>query len=140
MEQFLQFKACKAGKIDTIGIEVAQQIKLSGCQTKGYFTTKSAKNAILVVKWSFVGQPDNFICRATSMPMASIFPALQALNCKNCSIMVNWILVEIKNDNFLDLVFGFFKKYCFLFFPPRTWANTYAQDCSVVIKGHLRYS
>jgi len=54
------------------------------------------------------------------MPMASIFPALQALNCKNCSIMVNWILVEIKNDNFLDLVFGFWvfqKKIFFCFIP-----------------------
>ena len=62
MEQFLQFKACKSGKIDTIGIEVAQQIKLSGCSAKGYFTTKSAKNAFLVVRWPFVGQPDDFIC------------------------------------------------------------------------------
>ena len=61
LEQFLQFKACKSGKIDAIGIEVAQQIKLSGCPTKGYFTTKSAKNAFLVLKEPFVGQPDNFI-------------------------------------------------------------------------------
>ena len=29
-EQFLQFKACKSGEIDDIGIEVAQHIKLSG--------------------------------------------------------------------------------------------------------------
>ena len=50
MEQFLQFKTYKSGEIDAIGIEVAQQIKLSGCPTKGYFTTKSAKNAFLVVK------------------------------------------------------------------------------------------
>ena len=35
MEQFLQFKDCKSGKIDTIGIEVAQQIKSSGCPTDG---------------------------------------------------------------------------------------------------------
>ena len=62
MEQFLKFKACKAGKIDAIGIEVAQQMKLSGCPTKGYFTTKSAKNAFLVVRWPFVGQPDDVIC------------------------------------------------------------------------------
>ena len=50
MEQFLQFKACKSGKIDTIGIEVAQQIKLSGCPTKGHLTTKNAFLALLVVK------------------------------------------------------------------------------------------
>ena len=32
--------------------------------------------------------------------------------------MVNWILTELENDNFLDLVFGFFKKKnCILFFP-----------------------
>ena len=48
--------------------------------------------------------------------MASIFPDLQALKCKNCSQMVNLILVELENDNFLDLVFGFFKKN-FLFLP-----------------------
>ena len=50
MEQFLQFKACKSGEIDAIGIEVAQQIKLSGCPTKGYFTTKSANIAFLLVR------------------------------------------------------------------------------------------
>jgi len=50
MEQFLQFKACKSGKIDTIGIEVAQQIKLAGCPTKCYFTTKNAFLALLVVR------------------------------------------------------------------------------------------
>ena len=50
MEQFSKIKACKARKIDAIGIEVAQQMKLSGCPTKGYFSAKSAKNAILVVK------------------------------------------------------------------------------------------
>ena len=61
-EQFLQFKACKSVQIEAISIEVAQQIKLSGCPTKGYFTTKSAKNAFLVVKWPCVGQPDNVIC------------------------------------------------------------------------------
>ena len=43
-EQFLQFKACKSVQIDAIGIEVAQQIKLSGCPTKGHFTDKSGKN------------------------------------------------------------------------------------------------
>ena len=61
-EQLLQFKACKSGEIDTIGIEVAQQIKLPGCPTKGHFTSKSGKNAYLPVKWPFVKQPDNFIC------------------------------------------------------------------------------
>ena len=50
---FLQFKACKSGKIDATSIKVAQQIKLSGCLTKGYFTAKSGKNAL---KWPFVGQ------------------------------------------------------------------------------------
>ena len=50
-EQFLQFKACKSVQIDAIGIEVAQQIKLSGCPIKG----------LLTEEWPFVGQPDNFI-------------------------------------------------------------------------------
>ena len=31
--------------IDTIGIEVAKKIKLSGCPTKGHFTDKSGKHA-----------------------------------------------------------------------------------------------
>ena len=61
-EQFLQFKACKSVQIDAIGIEVAQQIKLSGCPTKGHFTAKSGKNAFLTVNWLLVRQPDNFIC------------------------------------------------------------------------------
>ena len=43
-EQFLQFKACKSEEIDPIGIAMAQQIKLSGCPTKGHFTDKSGKN------------------------------------------------------------------------------------------------
>ena len=49
------------------------------------------------------------------MPMASISPVLHALN---CSQMVNCLLVELENDNFLDLVFGFwvFQKKK-LFFP-----------------------
>ena len=47
---FLQFKACKSIEIDAIDIEVAQEIKLSGCSTKGYFTTKMAFLALLVVK------------------------------------------------------------------------------------------
>ena len=37
-EQFLQSKAYKSREIDVIGIEVAQQIELSGCLRKGYFT------------------------------------------------------------------------------------------------------
>ena len=53
-EQFLQFKACKSVEINAIGIEVAQQIKLSGCRTKGHFTVKSGKNAFLIVKWPLV--------------------------------------------------------------------------------------
>ena len=36
-EQFLRFRACKLIEIDAIGKEVAQQIKLSGCPTKGHF-------------------------------------------------------------------------------------------------------
>jgi hypothetical protein len=39
---FLQFKACKSGEIDAIGIEVAQQKKLSECPTRGHFTDKNA--------------------------------------------------------------------------------------------------
>ena len=49
-EQFLQFKACKSVQIEAISIEVAQQIKLSGCPTKCHFTTKNAFLALLVVK------------------------------------------------------------------------------------------
>ena len=44
LEQFIKFKACKSGEIDTIGIEVTQHIKLSSCLTKGHF---SAKNTFL---------------------------------------------------------------------------------------------
>ena len=33
------------------------------------------------------------------MPMGSISPDLHALNCKNCSQMVNWILVELEIEN-----------------------------------------
>ena len=61
MEQFLQFKACKSGEIDTIGIEVAQQIKLSGCPTKGYFTTKNAILAVLAVNSNFLSNKENNI-------------------------------------------------------------------------------
>jgi hypothetical protein len=41
--------------------------------------------------------------------MASISPDLHALDCKNCSQMVNLILVELENGNFWIwfLVFGF---------------------------------
>ena len=54
------------------------------------------------------------------MPMASICTDFHALNCKNCSQMVYWILVELENDIFL--VFGFWllvfsKKKFFLLFP-----------------------
>ena len=56
----------------------------------------------LAVKWLFVGQPDNLICWAISMQMASISTNLHALNFKICS---NWILVELENDNFLFWVF-----------------------------------
>ena len=54
------------------------------------------------------------------MPMASICTDLHALNCKNCSQMVNWILVELENDIFLVFGFwllGFSKKIFFLLFP-----------------------
>ena len=61
-EQFLQSKACKSVVIDSIGIEVAQQIKLSGYPIKGLFTDKKAFLPLLTEEWPFVGQPDNFIC------------------------------------------------------------------------------
>ena len=51
LKQFLNFKACKSGEIDAIGIEVAQQIKLSGCLTKGHFTAKNA-NGVNLSKFS----------------------------------------------------------------------------------------
>ena len=40
LEQFLEFKACKSGDIDAISMEVAQQMKLSGCPTKGHFKVR----------------------------------------------------------------------------------------------------
>ena len=61
-EHFLQFQSCKCVEIDAIGIKVAQQIKLSGCLTKGMFIVKNAFLLLLTVKLPFVGQPDNFIC------------------------------------------------------------------------------
>jgi hypothetical protein len=64
---------------------------------------------LLSVKWPFVGQPDNFICWATSMPIASISTDLHALNCKKCSNTVNWILVELENEIlFCFLHYGWF--------------------------------
>ena len=48
-EQFLQFQACKSVEIDAISIKVAQQIKLSGCSTKGHFTAKNALLPLLAV-------------------------------------------------------------------------------------------
>ena len=90
-EQFLQSKACKSVEIDSIGIEVAQQIKLSGCPIKGLFTDKKAFLPLLTEEWPFFRQPVNVIFSATSMPMTSIFTNLHAQ-------MVNWILVELKND------------------------------------------
>ena len=59
-EQFLQSKACKSVEIDSIGIEVAQQIKLPGCPIKGFFTDKKAFLPLLTVKRPFVGQLDIF--------------------------------------------------------------------------------
>jgi hypothetical protein len=66
-------------------------------------------NAFCQTAWQF------YLLIHLAMPMVSISPDLLALNCKNCSQMVNWILMEIENDNFLDLVFGFL---VFQFFPP----------------------
>ena len=42
LEQFSNSKAWKPVEIDAIGIKVAQQIKLSGCPTKGHFAAKNA--------------------------------------------------------------------------------------------------
>ena len=50
---FLQFKACKSGKIDTIS-QVAQEMKLLGCPAKGHFTSKSGKNIYLFFKPGFL--------------------------------------------------------------------------------------
>ena len=60
-ELFLKFKACKSVDIDAIGIEVAQQIKFSGCPTTSHFTVENAYLPLLTVKWPFVREPDNFI-------------------------------------------------------------------------------
>ena len=60
------------------------------------------------------------------MLMASISPDLHALNCKNCSQMVNWILVELENDIFLVFGFwllGFSKKKFFLLFPNENYSG-----------------
>ena len=51
----------------------------------------------LAAKWLFVGQLDNFICSATSMH--DFF--------KDCFKIVNWILVELENEIFWFLVFGY---------------------------------
>ena len=46
------------------------------------------------------------------MPMASISTHLHALNFKNCSKMVNWILVELENEIFFCfLIIGFTKNF-----------------------------
>ena len=39
---------------------LAQQIKLSGCPTKGHFSAKSGENAFLALKLPSVGQSDNY--------------------------------------------------------------------------------
>ena len=49
---------------------------------------KSGKNIFLLIKLTFVWQPDNFIWWANSMPMASISTDVHALNWKNCSQMI----------------------------------------------------
>ena len=47
---------------------------------------------LLAVKWTFVGDPDNFICWD-----------LYALQFKNCSKMEIWILMELENDIFFGV-------------------------------------
>ena len=37
------------------------------------FNFQKAKNAFLAMKWPFLGQPDNHIDSATTMPFASIY-------------------------------------------------------------------
>ena len=53
LEQFLKFKTCKFVEIDAIGIEVAKQIKMSGCPIKGHFTSKNVYLPLLAVKWPY---------------------------------------------------------------------------------------
>ena len=53
LEQFLKFKTCKFVEIDAIGIEVAKQIKMSGCPIKGHFTAKNVYLPLLAVKWPY---------------------------------------------------------------------------------------
>ena len=62
LKQSLKFKACKSVEIDAIGIELAQQIKFSGCPTKDHLTAKNASLPLIAVKYPFVGQPDSDSC------------------------------------------------------------------------------
>ena len=42
-EKIIIFKACKSGKIEVKGIDVAQPIWLSGCPVKCHFNVKNTK-------------------------------------------------------------------------------------------------
>jgi hypothetical protein len=61
------------GSIDGKGIDFAQTILLSGCPTC----------AFLAVNWAYVGQPDDHIGWAKSMPFASIDPTYPRTNSWN---------------------------------------------------------
>ena len=52
-EQKLKFKACKFVEIDAICIEMAQQIKLSGCPTNSHFTAKAVNGVNCVNPYRF---------------------------------------------------------------------------------------
>ena len=47
--------------------DVAQPIRLSGCQTKGHFWGKNAFLVFFALKWPFVGQPVRLVGWATSL-------------------------------------------------------------------------
>ena len=86
---------------------------MSGCPTKGLF---KAKNEILPLRtaWQFyLYANDVNLYRFQSYVID--LTDLHALNFKNCSKIVNWILVELENIIFWFLVIGLFKHFfCFI--------------------------
>ena len=72
-----QFCNLKHGEIDAIGSKVAQQIKLSGCPSKGHFTDKSGKNAFSC----YIEDLANFSedgAKGQSQKLSDIWPPLKS--------------------------------------------------------------
>ena len=64
---------------------------------------KTQKNAFLACLRAYVGQPDDHIGWATSMPFASIYPTIPEIFVKKY-----WELWELKNSFFLSRPLWFF--------------------------------